>query len=54
MPGDQLDLRIRSEAAWLETFGPADEAARASYASEIPALLRQRHAAEAKARGCGG
>lgn len=51
--GDQLDLRIRSEAAWLDTFGPTYEAARARYASEVAALLQQRHAAEVKAQAAG-
>ncbi|WLE60538.1 hypothetical protein GIY62_07775 [Burkholderia plantarii] len=51
--GDRLDLRIQSETAWLDTFGPIYETARAKYASEIPAFLQQRHAAEAKARAAG-
>ncbi len=51
--GDQLDLRIQSETAWLDTFGPTYEAARAKYASEVPSLLRQRHAAEVKAKAAG-
>lgn len=51
--GDQLDLRIQSETAWLDTFGPTYDAARAKYASEVPGLLRQRHAAEVKAKAAG-
>lgn len=51
--GDRLDLRIQSETAWLDTFGPTYETARAKYASEVPAFLQQRHAAEAKARAAG-